>query len=77
MRNGSEQPVKSCIKKLKRKKIQKKIRVKFVVTYNATKLSFFTNTKDRITKLASSFVVYHFCCPGFHHDYIEKKKKSK
>ena len=57
-----EQPFKSCIQKLK-SNVWEEIQVKFIVRYNTTKLRFFTNTKDCITKLASSFVVYHFCCP--------------
>ena len=56
--------------------MRKEVHVKFVVTHNTTKLSFFTNTKDRVTKLASSFVVYHFYCPGFHHDYIGKTERA-
>ena len=56
---AGKQLVRSCIKKLKRN-IRKEVQVKFVVTYNTTKLSFFTNSKDRITKLASSNAFYHF-----------------
>ena len=74
MGNAGEQLVKSCIKKLKRN-TRKEIQVKFV-TYNTTKLSFFTNIKDCITKLAFSFVVYHFRCPGCHHDYIGKTETT-
>ena len=47
-----------------------------MVTCNTIKSRFFTNTKDRITKLASSFVVYHFHCPGCHHDYIGKTERT-
>ena len=60
----------------RRRNIRKEVQVKFVVTYNATELSFFTNTKDHITKLGSSFVVYHFRCPGCHHNYIGKTEKT-
>ena len=67
--------VKSCNKKLKIN-IRKEFQVKFVVTYNTTKLSFFTNTKDCIAKLAFSFVVYYFSCPGCHHDYIGKTERT-
>ena len=67
--------VRSCIKKLKRS-IGKEVQVKFVATYNTTKLSFFANTKDRIVKLASSFFAYHICCPGCHHDYIGKTERA-
>ena len=59
MRYAEEQLIRSCIKKLKIS-IRKEVQVKFVVTYNTTKLSFFTNSKDRITKLAYSNMFYHF-----------------
>ena len=39
MGNAGEQLVRSCIKKLKRN-IRKDVQVKFVGTYNTTKLSF-------------------------------------
>ena len=55
--------VKKCIRSLKRN-IKKDVRVTFVVTYKTTKLSFYTSTKDRIDKLAYSYIVYKFCCPG-------------
>ena len=38
-------------------------------------MSFLTNTKDLITKLASYFVVYDFRCPGCHHDNIGNTDK--
>ena len=75
MGNAGRQFVKSCLKKIKRN-IQKEDQVKFAVTFNITKLSFLTSTKDRIPKLASSFVVYHFRCPGCRHDYIGKTKRT-
>lgn len=61
MGNAGEQLVKSCIKKLK-KNIQKETQLRFFAAYNATKLSLFINTKGLITKLVSSFAVYHFRC---------------
>ena len=75
MGNAGEQLVKSCIKKLKRN-IRKEVQVRFVVTYNTNKLNFFTNKKDCITKLASSFVVYHFRYPVCHQDYIGKTERT-
>ena len=54
-----KQLVRSCIKKLKRN-IRKEVQIKFVATYNTPKLSFLTNSKDRITKLASSNAFYNF-----------------
>ena len=75
MGNAGEQPVRSCIKKLK-KNISKDVQVRFGATYNTVKLNLFINTKDPITKLAFSFVVYHFRCPRGYHDYIEKTGKT-
>ena len=75
MRNAGKQLVRRCIKKLKRN-IRKEFQVKFVVTYNTTKLSFFNNMKDCITNLASSFIAYYFCCRGCHHNYIRKKGRT-
>ena len=67
--------VKKCIIKLKNN-IKKDIRVIFVVTYHITKLSFYTNTKDRIDKLAHSYIVYKFCCLGCFKTYIGKKERT-
>ena len=67
--------VKKCIRTLK-KNIKKDVRVTFVVTYNTTKLSFYTNTKDRIDKLAHSYIVYKFCCPGCSKSYIGKTERT-
>ena len=53
MGNAGEELIKSCIKKLKRN-IRKEVQVKFVVTYNTTKLTFFTNMKDRITNIGKT-----------------------
>ena len=43
---------------------KKEKRVKFVLQYETTKLSYFTNTKDKISLLSQSPVVYKFACPG-------------
>ena len=48
--------VQKCIRMFK-KSIKKDVKVTFVVTYNVNKLSFYTNTKDHIDKLAHSNVV--------------------
>ena len=45
-----------------KKTIKKDQDVSFTVTYNTTKLSLYTNTKDRIDILAHSCVIYQFCC---------------
>ena len=55
--------VKSCIKKLY-KCFKKEITVKFVLHYQTTKLSYFTNTKDKTPFLSQSSVIYKFVCPG-------------
>ena len=60
-----------CIRSLK-KNIEKDVRVTFLVTYNTIKLSFYTNTKDGIDKLAHSCFVYKFCYPGCSNSYIGK-----
>ena len=75
MGNAGEQLVRSCVKRLKRD-TQKEVKVKFVVTYNTTKLSFFADTKDPITKLASSFAAYHFRCLGCYHNNIAKTERT-
>ena len=58
------------------KNIKEDVRVKFAVIYNTTKLSFYTNTKDRIDKLAHSYIVYKFCCPGCSKSYIGKTGRT-
>ena len=51
---------------------KKEKRVKFVLQYETTKLSYFTNTKGKISLLSQSFVVYKFVCPGCSSSYIGK-----
>ena len=48
----------------------------FIVTYNTTKLSFYTNIKVRIDKLAHSYIVYKFCCPGCSKSSIGKTERT-
>ena len=67
--------IKKCIKTLK-KNTKKDGRVTFVVIHNTTKLSFYTNTKDRIDKLAHSYIVYKLCCPGCPQNYICKMGRT-
>ena len=55
--------VKSCIKKLY-KSFKQEINVKFVTHYKTTKISFFTNAKDKKPSVSQSSVVYMFACPG-------------
>ena len=52
----SKKKLQKCFKKDKR--------VKFVLQYGTTKLSYFTNTKDEISLLSQSSVVYKFVFPG-------------
>ena len=52
---------------------KKEKRVKFVLQYETTKLSYFTNTKDKISLLSQSSVVYKFVCPGCSSSYIGKR----
>ena len=47
--------IKQCMKKLY-KCFKKKKRVRFVLQYETTKLSYFTNTKDKISLLSQSGV---------------------
>ena len=63
--------IKQCMKKLQ-KCFKKDKRVKFVLQYGTTKLSYFTNTKDEISLLSQSSVVYKFVCPGCSSSYIGK-----
>ena len=53
--------VKLCIKKLS-KSFNREINVKFVTHYKTTKMSFFTNTKDKTPSLSQSSLVYTFTC---------------
>ena len=46
------------------------------IKYNTTRLSFLTNTKDLITKLASSFVVYQFFAQDVAPITLEKQRKE-
>ena len=63
--------IKQCMKKLY-KSFKNEKRVKFVLQYETTKLSYFTNTKDKIPLLSQSSVVYKFVCPGCSSSYIGK-----
>ena len=55
---------------------KKEKRVKFVLQYETTKSSYFTNTKDKISLLRQSSVVYKFVCPGCSSSYIGKTEGS-
>ena len=71
----AERMVKSCIKKLYRS-FKREVNVKFVTHYKTTKMSFFTNTKDKTPSLNQSSVVYQFTCPGCSCNYIGKTERT-
>ena len=48
----------------------------FVLQYEATKLSYFTNTIDKIPLLSQSSVVYKFVCPCCSSSYIRKTERT-
>ena len=51
-------------------------KVNFVCRYSVTKISFFTNMKDKLNKLSKSNVVYQFSCPGCESSYIGKTDRT-
>ena len=71
----AERMVKSCIKKLYRS-FKREINVKFVTHYKTTKMSFFTNSKDKTPSLSQSSVVYKFTCPSCSCNYIGKTERT-
>ena len=68
-----ESLVKTCFKKLRRCSNKN---VKFIARYTVTKMSFFTNTKDKIDTLSKSHVVYEFKCPGCNSSFIGKTDRT-
>ena len=67
--------IKQCFKKLHRC-FKKEKQVKFILKYQTTKLSFFTNTKDKLSPLSQSSLVYKFNCPGCNSSYIGKTERT-
>ena len=67
--------IKKCIKE-RYNCFKKDKRVKFVLQYETTKLSYFTNTKDKISLLSQLSVVYKFVCPGCSSSYIGKTERN-
>ena len=47
-----------------------------VCRYSVTKISFFTNMKDKLNKLSKSNVVYQSSCPGCESSYIGKTERT-
>ena len=74
MVDAREQLVRSCNKELM-KNIRMEIQVKFVVVYNTTKLVFFYKCGNLITKLSSSFILYHFRGMAFYQNYIGRQRE--
>ena len=68
-----DQITRQCWKKLNR---LTKCKVNFVTKYSVTKLSFFTNMKDRLNPHSKSFVIYEFKCPGCISSYIGLTKRT-
>ena len=71
----AERLVKSFIKKLY-KCLKKDTNNKFIVCYKNTKLSFYTNTKDKTLSLAQLSLVYKFTCPGCRSSYMGKTERT-
>ena len=64
-----------CIKKLKRCMIVDN-NVRFRISYQSTKLSFYTNMKDKLPLMDNSFVVYEFRCPCCSSNYVGKTERT-
>ena len=71
----SQQLVRTLQRKLKRS-TRKNTQFVLKVSYSTTKVSYFTNNKDRTPKLSKSGVVYQFRCPGCSADYIGKTDRN-
>ena len=67
--------VKTCIKKLY-KSFKRGINVKFVTHCKTTKMTFFTNAKDKTLSLSQSSVVHKFTCPCCSCNYIGKTEQT-
>ena len=61
-----------------RMKIQRNLTrpVKFIVTYQTKKVSYFLSKKDKIPDLSRSNLVYQFACPGCSKAYIGKTERN-
>ena len=71
----AERMIKSCIKKLY-KSFKREINVKFVTHYKTTKISLFTNTKDKTPRLSQLSVVYKFTWTEKHAHPNKKSNKQ-
>ena len=50
--------------------------IKFIVCYKTTKMSFYTNTKDKSPLLSQSSLVYKFTFPGCSSSYVDKTDRT-
>ena len=71
--NTGDQLLQTLKRKLKRHFIND---VKFKVIQSTQKFSFYTNMKNKISKLMKSYVVYQFNCPGCNKHYIGKTERN-
>ena len=71
----ADRVIKQCLKKLS-KYFKHNIHVKFILNYQTTKMSFFTNTKDKTSTLSQSSIVYKFSYPGCTSSYIGKTDRT-
>ena len=71
--NGKEAEniVQRCKRRLQ-KLFKKEKYVKFDVSFQTTKISFYNNNKDTLPKLSNSNVIYEYTCPGCSKKYIGK-----
>ena len=67
--------VKNCIKML-RKCLKKNANIKFIVCYKTTKMSFYTNTKDKTPLTSQSSLAYKFTGPGCSSSYVGKTDRT-
>ena len=72
-REKDEHLLKKSFKKLGRSTNQK---VNFICRYSVTKISFFTNMKDKLNKLNKSNVAYQFLCPDCESSHIGKTEQT-
>ena len=71
----AENIVTRCKKRLSRL-FKKEKKVKFSVSFQSTKVSFYTSNKDRIPLLSNSGVIYKYTCPGCNSAYIGKTENT-
>ena len=72
-REKDEHLLKKSFKKLGRSTNRK---VNFICRYSVTKISFFTNMKDKLNKLNKSNVAYQFLCPDCESSHIGKTEQT-